>query len=78
VALLSVHLDVDEEHVHQGGRAFVLEALPLHDMAPVARGVADAQEDGLVLLRSTPQSLGSPWIPVHWVVGVLQEVGAVV
>ena len=47
-ALLAIHLDVDEEPVHQGGGLVVLEALVGHDVAPVAGGIAHRQQDGLV------------------------------
>ena len=35
--MIMIHLDVDEVLVHQGGRLVTLEALPLHDVAPVTR-----------------------------------------
>ena len=49
--LLPVHLDRDEPLGQVGGRRGVLEALVGHDVAPVARGVADGEEDRLVLVR---------------------------
>ena len=48
-ALFTVDLDVDEVLVHEGRDVRVLEALALHDVAPVAGRVADRQEDRLVL-----------------------------
>ena len=74
--LLSVDLDADELEVHQLGDARVLERLALHDVAPVARGVADAQQDRLVLRLRPLQRLLAPRVPVHGIVGVLQQVGA--
>ena len=73
--LLPVHLDADEVAVEQfrGGR--IRERLPLHHVAPVAGGVADAQEDGLVLPRGPPEGLLSPGVPVDRVVDVLEKVG---
>ena len=47
-ALLAVDLDGDEVLVEVGGGGLVLERLALHDVAPVAGGVADGQEDGPV------------------------------
>ena len=47
-SLFTVDLDADEEAVHQRGDLFVLERFALHDVAPVARGVADAEHDGPV------------------------------
>ena len=72
---LAVHLHVHERLVHQRGGAFVLERLVRHHVAPVARGVADGQQDGLVLGARSLERLGAPGIPVHGVVRVLQEVG---
>jgi hypothetical protein len=37
--------------------------------------VADAEEDGLVLGARSGKALFTPGIPVHGVVGVLEEVG---
>jgi len=45
-------------------------------MAPVAGGVAHGEEDGLVLLCCGLEGLLAPGVPVHGVVGVLEEVGA--
>ena len=74
--LFPVDLDVDEVAVHQGGDVVVLEGLALHHMAPVAGGIADAEQDGLVFGLRPLQRLRPPGIPVHRVVGVLQQVGA--
>ena len=41
-ALLTVNLHVDKGRVHKRRDVGVLERLTLHDVAPVARGVADA------------------------------------
>ena len=74
--LLAVHLDVDEGSVHELCRLVVLEGLALHDVAPVACGVADRQEDGAVLLAGQCQGFVAPGVPVDGVVRVLEEVGA--
>ena len=74
--LLPVHLDVDVVLVHYAGDLVVLEGLALHDVAPVAGRVADAQQDGLVLVPGPLEGLLTPRVPVHGVVGVLEEVGA--
>src|ERR1022692_2723726 len=74
-ALFAVHLDGHVMAVHQGGDLFVLEALALHDVAPVAGGVADGKEDGLVLNTRRLESLFTPGIPIHRVVSVLQQIG---
>ena len=75
-ALLAVDLHGDEVLVHEGGDLLVLERLALHHVAPVARRVADAEQDRLVLRARPRQRLLAPGMPVHRVVGVLQEVGA--
>ena len=62
--------------VHYAGYLVVLKGLPLHYVAPVAGGVANAEEDGLVLLPGFLQGLLAPGVPVHGVVGVLHKVGA--
>ena len=75
-ALLAVHLDVHEELVHEGGGVLVLEGLALHDVAPVAGGVADGQQHRLVLGPRALQSLRAPRIPVHGIVRVLEKIRA--
>ena len=74
--LLAVDLDRDEVPVQVGGRGRVLEALALHDVAPVAGGVADREEDRPVLGLRPGERLRSPRVPVDRVVGVLEEVRA--
>ena len=75
-ALLAVDIDVDEALVEDGGGGRVAEALMRHDVAPVAGGVTDGEEDGFRLPAGTLQRLRAPLVPVHRVVGVLQEVRA--
>ncbi len=74
--LLAVHLDGHEVLVHEARDRFVLEGLALHHVAPVAGGVSDAQQDRLVLGPGAGQGLLAPGMPVHRVVGVLEQVGA--
>ncbi len=47
--LLAVDLDADEELVQEARHLGILEGLAGHHVAPVARGVADGEEDGPVL-----------------------------
>ena len=47
--LLPVHLDADKAGVEQCPNLLTLKGLPLHDVAPVQGGVADREEDQLVL-----------------------------
>ena len=75
-ALLPVDLDAHEVLVHVGGHRLVLEGLPLHDVAPVAGGVADGEQDRLVLGPRPAECLRSPGIPVDRVVGVLDQIRA--
>ena len=75
-ALLAVDLDVDEVLVLDARGLLVLERLVLHHVAPVARGVADREEDRPVLLARAGERLLAPRVPVDGVVGVLEEVRA--
>ncbi len=72
--LLAVDLDRNEFAVQDGGHLIVLERLVGHDVAPVAGGIADRQEDRLVLAPRRLEGLGAPRAPVDGVVGVLKEV----
>jgi len=62
--------------VHSFGHLVVLKALALHHVAPVARTVANADQQRAVGFLGQPQRLGSPGQPLHRVVGMLQQVGA--
>ncbi len=72
--LLAVDFDVDELLVHDRGGRRVLERLVRHHVAPMARGVADGEEDRLVLPASALERLGRPGVPVDGVIGVLPEI----
>jgi hypothetical protein len=74
--LFAIDLDGHEVLVQKGGDFIRLERFAFHDMAPVARGVADRKEDRLVLPRGAVERLGTPGIPVDGIVRVLEEVGA--
>ena len=73
--LLAVELDAHEALVHERRGVLVLERLALHHVAPVARRVADRQQDRDVALARRGQRLGPPRVPVHGVVLVLEQVG---
>ncbi len=73
-ALFAIHFDGHVVAVQQLRDTLVLEGLPFHDVVPVAGGVADGKKDGLVLAARLIERLGAPGIPVHRVVGVLQQV----
>ena len=75
-ALLAIDFDVDEQLVHHRGGGGILEAFVRHDVAPVAGGVADRQQDRLVGALRLGQRLRSPWPPVDRIVLVLQQIRA--
>ena len=58
--LLAVHLDAHEVRVHERRDVLVLEGLALHDVAPVAGRVADAEQDRLVLGAGARQAPLAP------------------
>ena len=74
--LLAVDLDVHEALVHERRRLIVLERLVLHDVAPVAGGVPDREQDRPVLGPRPRERLVAPRVPVDRVVRVLEEVRA--
>ena len=45
----SVHLDADEVLVQIGSNVWIFQRLMGHDMTPMAGGIADAEQDGLVV-----------------------------
>ncbi len=74
-AFLPVDLHVDIKVVHLRRDFVVFEAFMRHDVAPVAGGVADRQQDGLVLVPRGGEGLRPPAVPVHRIVGMLQKIG---
>jgi len=73
--LLPVDLDADEVGIHQRRDLAVLERLVRHDVAPVAGGVPDGQQDRDVPPARLSERLTRPLPPMHRVVGVLTQVG---
>jgi hypothetical protein len=73
---LPVYLDANEILVHQGGRLEVFKALPLHDMAPMAGGIANAHKNWPVLLFGPQQRLLAPGIPINRIMGMLEQIRA--
>ena len=59
-AFLAVDLHADEPLVHHARRRSVLERLALHHVAPVARRVADREQDRAVLAARARVSASSP------------------
>ncbi len=73
-ALLAIDLHVHEELVHERRGRLRLERLVRHHVAPVARAVADRDEERLVLGPSALERLVAPLVPVDRVLGVLEEI----
>ena len=73
--LLPVNLDVDIQAIHQLGRCGILEGFVRHDMAPVASGVTDREQDRAAERVRLGQGRGTPRPPVHRVIGMLQQIG---
>ncbi len=74
-ALLAVDLDVHEQPIQQRGGRLVLETLLTEHVAPMTRGVADAQVNRLVFRPRVLESCASPGIPIDGIVRVLLQVG---
>ncbi len=72
---LAVDLDADEAGVHDFRHRLVLEAFMRHDVAPMAGGVADREQDRQVAGLGLGQCRRSPDPPVHRVVPVLPQIG---
>src|SRR5216683_6201024 len=75
-ALLAVDLHVHEVPVHHFRDLWILERLVLHHVAPVTRGIADREEQRLVLGPGLREGFVAPRVPVHGIVGVLEQVRA--
>ena len=71
---LAIHLDGDVVAVQVVGDLEVFERLFLHDVAPVAGGVTDAEQHGLVLGAGAGECLVAPRVPVDRIVRVLQKI----
>ncbi len=52
----------------------MLKALALHHVAPVTRGVADADQDWFVQFPRRAERLVAPFEPVYGVVRVLKQI----
>ena len=74
--LLAVHLDADEMLVQDRRHVIVLEGFVGHHVAPMAGGVADAEKDRLIFGFRFLQRVLAPGVPIHRIVGVLEQVGA--
>jgi hypothetical protein len=70
--LLTIDLDRDEPVIQQPRRGLVLERLALHDVTPMAGGVADRQEDRTVQELRSSERIGAPRHPIDRVVRMLK------
>ncbi len=71
---LAIHLDRDEDLVDEPGHLIVLEGFVGHDMAPMAGGIADGQEDRFVQTLRLAEGLVSPGKPIHGIFGMLTKI----
>jgi hypothetical protein len=69
---LPVDLNADEGFVEELCHFLILEAFLLHNMAPVACGVAYTKENGFVFKLGFVESLLTPRIPIDRVVSMLE------
>ena len=60
--------------IHQASDVFVLEGFALHDMAPVAGRVANAEQNWFIFPSCLLQGLLAPRIPIYRVVCVLLQI----
>ena len=74
--LFPVDLHAHEMPVHHIRRRRVREGLVAHDVAPVARGIADRDEKWPVQLLRAGEGLVAPRVPVDGIAGVLAQVRA--
>ena len=73
--LLAVYLNAHIAAVEDIRRLRVLKGLVRHNMAPVAGGIAYAQEHRLILPPGLFKRLSAPRIPVHGIIPMLPEIG---
>jgi hypothetical protein len=75
-ALLAVDLDIHKVLIHERSDRRVFEGFMLHYMTPMASRVADAEQNGFVLCLGFRQGFLAPCIPIHRIMGMLEEVRA--
>ena len=72
--LFSINLDADEIVIEQLRNRRALKTLVLHHVTPVTGGITDRQEDRFLGFARLLNSLVVPGIPIHRIVGVLQQI----
>ncbi len=75
-AFFAIDLHIDEQRIHQRRGFGIREAFVVHHMAPVARGIADREQDRFVLCLGGRERFRPPGAPIDRIVGVEQKVGA--
>ena len=73
-SFFAVEFDGDEIFVEEGGDFIIHERFAFHDVAPMAGGVADAEENRFIFLFRSIEGFLTPWVPIDWVMCVLQQV----
>ncbi len=72
--LFPIHLDRDKPLVEQCGNLRIFKGFTGHDMAPVTGGIADGEKNRFILLFGPGKGFFTPGIPIHRVIGVLQQI----
>ena len=72
---LAVDLDANKQLIHQGGRFGQGKTLVFHNVAPMARRIADTHQYGFVFSLGASKGLLAPGVPIDGVIGMLQQVG---
>ena len=66
----------DKAGIQERCDARILKRFMGHDMAPVAGGIPDGEEDGFMFFCCAAEGLISPRVPVHGIMGMLLQVRA--
>ena len=70
--LLAIHFDAYKVVVHQFCDGVVLKRFVLHHVAPMTGRVADAEQNQLVFAGGAFKRFGTPGIPIHRIVRMLE------
>ncbi|MCG3771005.1 MAG: hypothetical protein JW384_02185 [Nitrosomonadaceae bacterium] len=72
--LLTVHFNRNKVLVQLCSNFLIFERFALHDVTPVASGIADGKEYRLILICGLDERFLPPRIPIDRVVGMLQQI----
>ena len=75
-SFFAIDFNGDEGLVHEFSDLEVLEGFFFHDVAPVACGVTDGEEDGFMIFLGLLEGILTPWVPIDGVMSMLEEVRA--